>query len=325
MKKLISLFLAVTICLTLGGTALAQGSAELPRPDVYLGSDCLEYETEIRTASSGAYQFQFIEAGVALEDIDELVGYVELLAAGPFDLEIFYDENLDAPEQIAGAIFEYTGDARTGTIDKEDGIYTAGSAPVQVLIYPVEEAGMAWMSMVCAEGFELVKDWDGGEEPSSDGGGFSLKDFLGLGGPAADPLPDPRSALASNKKSLDIEQMDDETIDGVTYSVYSYSFTYSYLSADSAHGFYEGMLKAAGYTLSEGEDGDDRIAYTISDNDGNTAVLIEYKKPTMSFSSWWTLYVPEGMAFDYGGDASLSGVAGGSITGGSFQNGSYIN
>ena len=323
MKKTVSLILALTMCLALGAPALAKGAAELPRPDVYLGDDCIGYVGETLVSASGTYQFQFIQAGVALEDMDELVGYVEFLDAGPFDLEMFHSENLDAPEKTAGVVYEYQGDANVGTITKEDGMYTDGDAPVQIMLYTVEEKDQAWMSLLCADGFELVEDWDDGEKSSSSGGGISISKFLGLGGPDADPLPDPRSALSTNKKSLDIEQMDDETVDGIDYSVYSYSFTYSALTVDIAHSFYAGVVEEAGYTMDDGEDGDDRTVYTISDGSGNTAVLVEYKKPAMSFSSWWTLYIPEGMEFDYGGDASIKGTAGGAITGGGFQNPIY--
>ena len=318
MKKLVSLILALALCLGLGGTALAKGSAEIPRPDAYLDDDCVFYDAEMVKPDSGAEKFHHIQAAVEIDDVDELEDYLYFLDEGPFDLTLIYSEGIGDPSyENKAAFYEYTGEDDPGTIQAGDGLALDLDAPVQAAIFMEEDDGMAVLVLLCAKGFDLVKKWDDGEKSS---GGFSIKSFFGLGGSDADPLPDPRAALSANKKSMEIEQMDDEIIDGVTYSVYNYSFTYAALSGDVAHSFYSGEVKEAGYTMEKADEGDDRIMYTIADGDGNTAVLVEYKKPTMSFNSWWTLYIPDGMEFDYGGDGTKTGVAGGTISGSSFQN-----
>lgn len=167
MKRLVSLLLAMAVCLGLGGTALAaeNGGPALPRLDTALGI-CENYELSVNDeyVAYGMDSFQCASATVALGDIDRAFGYIQLLRDGPFQLEMTYcDELVYEPGTTAYlAAFDYAGGGDAGILPP-GGVPVGGGQALGVMIYPDQEAGTADILAVCGRGFSFTDSWDGDE------------------------------------------------------------------------------------------------------------------------------------------------------------------
>lgn len=149
---------------------------------------------------------------------------------------------------------------------------------------------------------DFMPDIPSGAGDAPDSGGDFMPDIP----TKVEELPDPGRGLriAPDVKELEVSQLDNETINGVLYRVYLYSFTHANLTAGDAaeRNIYNTLLRNAGYEMTP-LSGDSDNQYAISGG-GYTAVLTLQPHDSIYVDSWWALYVPDGMPFTFDPDRS---------------------
>ena len=215
MKKLLALFLALALCLSLGITALADGGLDvhdglgalankdqekeedvpaaaegdgpaLPRLSVYLDGHGTCEEGVADNAEYGMDDFLWATATVPMEDLDLALGYMKLLEAGPFQLELAQcvttlegeprqEVEMERCADLAAqpdamafwATFDYAGPEDVGLIP---GAMTpvGGKKAVGVMVQLYD--GAVDISLFCGQGFRFAEEW----EDMSAGGGTAV-------------------------------------------------------------------------------------------------------------------------------------------------------
>ena len=155
---LAALALCIGLGLVSGQTALAAGTAELPRLDVWLG-ECEDYTLGIVQMGGEQGDFLCAQATVDMDSIDRALGYIELLTDPRFQLKTLEMDELvyeSGSRPIMGA-FDYTGRAEPGAVAAGSGFYEDG-ASVMAAVYPGRDT--ASVVVLCGSGFAFVEDWE---------------------------------------------------------------------------------------------------------------------------------------------------------------------